>query len=228
MKRLILIATLISLLAGCTALPLDSIPFLSSPIPSRPSEPTATPFSLPATFTPDLFALNTQAPTTTPPTGTPRVTDTPFPTGTPTTRPTITLEPQDVHLFTPSLPIFLPPTLSTRQVVWGTTCQGDRSVKFQVQVKKVRRLRYVLLFTRLQDKYSARNTDWGVGAIMSDNDLGTYFYTLRLDQIPDYQTYEDAWLQYQFVASTVGLTVLGRSIVSRDEISLTHCTVFSR
>jgi len=228
MKRLAFITTLISLLAGCTAFPLDSIPFFGSPTPSRPPQPSATPFSMPATFTPDLFALNTQAPTTTPPSGTPRVTDTPFPTSTPTTRPTITLEPQDVHLYTPSLPIFLPPTLSTRQVVWGTTCEGDRSIKFEVQVKKVRRLRYVLLFTRLQDKYSGRNTDWGVGAIMSDNDQGTYFYKLRLDQIPDYQSYEDAWLQYQFVASTVGLTVLGRSIVSRDEISLTHCTVFSR
>jgi len=228
MKRLAFITTLISLLAGCTAFPLDSIPFLGALTPSQPPQPTATPFSMPATFTPDLFALNTQAPTTTPPSGTPRVTDTPFPTSTPTTRPTITLEPQDVHLYTPSLPIFLPPTLSTRQVVWGTTCEGDRSIKFEVQVKKVRRLRYVLLFTRLQDKYSGRNTDWGVGAIMSDNDQGTYFYKLRLDQIPDYQSYEDAWLQYQFVASTVGLTVLGRSIVSRDEISLTHCTVFSR
>lgn len=228
MKRLVLIATLLSLLAGCTALPLDSIPFLSSSTPLPPTQPTATPFGLPPTFTPDLFALNTQAPTTTPPTGTPRVTDTPAPTSTPTTRPTITLAPQDVHLFTPSAPLFLPPLLSTNQLVWGTTCQGDRSIKFEVSVKKVRRLRYVLLFVRLQDKYSARNTDWGVGAIMSDNDLGTYFYTLRLDQIPDYQAYEDAWLQYQFVASTVGLTVLGRSIASRDDVSITHCTVFSR
>jgi hypothetical protein len=228
MKRLALIATLLSMLAGCSALPLDSIPFLGPPTPTQPSQPTATPFGLPATFTPDLFALNTEAPTTTPPTGTPRITDTPFPTSTPTTRSTITLAPQDVHLFTPSTPLFLPPTLSTRQVVWGTTCQGDRSIKFEVQVKKVRGLRYVLLFVRLQDKYSARNTDWGVGAIMSDNDQGTYFYRLRLDQIPDYQSYEDAWLQYQFVASTVGLTVLGRSIASRDEVSITHCTVFSR
>jgi len=227
MKRLVLIATILSLLAGCTALP-GGIPFLSSPAPSKPPQPTATPFSMPATFTPDLFALNTEAPTTTPPTGTPRVTDTPIPTGTRTTRPTITLAPQDVHLFTPSAPLFLPPLLSTRQVVWGTTCSGDRSIKFEVSVKKVRRLRYVLLFVRLQDKYSARNTDWGVGAIMNDNDQGIYFYTLRLDQIPDYQSYEDAWLQYQFVASTVGLTVLGRSIASRDEVSLTHCTVFNR
>ena len=228
MRRFVLIATILSLLAGCTALPLGSIPFFGSPTPSRPPQPTATPFSLPASFTPDLFALNTEAPTTTPPTGTPRITDTPFPTFTPTTRPTITLAPQDVHLFTPSAPLFLPPLLSTRQIVWGTTCQGDRSIKFEVAVKKVRRLRYVLLFTRLQDKYSGRNTDWSTGAIMSDNDLGTYFYTLRLDQIPDYQSYEDAWLQYQFVASTVALTVLGRSVTSRDEVSITHCTVFSR
>src|SRR5512134_2923250 len=100
MKLLALLAILLSLLAGCTALP-GGIPFLSSPAPNNSPQPTATPFSMPATFTPDLFALNTQAPTSTPPTGTPRITDTPIPTATRTTRPTITLAPQDVHLFTP-------------------------------------------------------------------------------------------------------------------------------
>ena len=107
--------------------------------------------------------------------------------------------------------------------MWGSTCDGDRSILFVANVTPVRRLKYVLLFIRLQDKYSGRGTKWGAGAIMKDNDQGKYFYKLELDQIADYRFYEDAWLQYQMVASTVGLTVLGRSVVDRTSVSVTHC-----
>jgi hypothetical protein len=116
---------------------------------------------------------------------------------------------------------------STDRIVWGSTCEGDRSIRFTAQVQPARRLRYVTLWYRLQDKYSGRNTDWGGGAIMSDNDQGTYFYTLDLSQIQRYRFYEDAWLQYQLVASTATRRVLGRSVVSRTDVSLTHCTVLN-
>jgi len=168
--------------------------------------------------------LNTQEPTTTPPTGTPVITDTPAPTFTPTIRPTITLEPLDPSLFTPSPNLFLSVQRSTSQIVWGSTCDGTRSIRFTAQVLPARRLRFVTLWYRLQDKYSGRGTEWGAGAIMKDNDQGKYFYKLELDQISGYQDYEDAWLQYQLVASTVGLTVLGRSVVDRTSVSVTHCS----
>jgi hypothetical protein len=91
-------------------------------------------------------------------------------------------------------------------------------------VNRVPRLKYVLLFFRLQDKYSARGTEWGGGAIMKDNDQGTYFYKLELAQIKDYDQFQDAWLQYQLVASTAGLRVLGRTVVDRTSVSVTHCS----
>ncbi len=90
-----------------------------------------------------------------------------------------------------------------------------------------RRLRFVTLWYRLQDKYSGRHTDWGGGAILSDNDQGTYFYNLELSQIQSYRYYEDAWFQYQLVASTVTRKVLGRSVVSQTDVSLTHCSVIN-
>jgi hypothetical protein len=68
---------------------------------------------------------------------------------------------------------------------------------------------------------------WGGGAILSDNDQGTYFYELDLSQIQRYRYYEDAWFQYQLVASTATQRVLGRSVVSRTDVSLTHCTVLN-
>lgn len=228
MKKFLFLLVILSLLSGCSGLPV-SIPFLQTPAPTQPNGPqlTATPFSLPDTNTPDLFVLNTLPPTTTPGTGTPIVTDTPLPTFTPTFRPTITLEPIDPSLFTPSPNLFLSVQRSTGQIVWGSTCEGARTIKFTAQVAPARRLKFVTLWYRLQDKYSGRHTDWGGGAILSDNDQGTYFYNLELSQIQSYRYYEDAWFQYQLVASTVTRKVLGRSVVSRTDVSLTHCTVLN-
>ncbi len=225
MKRSLVLALMILLLAGCNGLPVP-IPFLQTPVPVV-AQPTVTPYALPhlkASNTPDLFALNTEEPAANL-TGTPLVTGTPVPTFTPTFRPTITLEPLDPTLFTPSPNIFLNVQRSTSQLVWGGTCAGDRTIRFIAQVQPVRRLRYVTVWYRLQDKYSAHSTVWGGGAIMKDNDQGTYFYDLDLSQIQRYRTFYDAWLQYQLVASTATQKVLGRSVVSRTDVSLTNCKI---
>jgi hypothetical protein len=226
-KTVILLLSVI--ITACSALPPVDLSFLTpaTPAPTFTPQPTVTHFPTP-TSTRDPFAVNTAAPTDIPPTQNPQIT-LPPPTRTAppteTFRPTITLEPIDPSLFTPSPNIFTYVSRSTNQVVWGSACDGDRSITFVANVTPVRRLKYVLLFIKLQDKFSGRHTEWGAGAIMKDNDQGKYFYKLELDQIKDYMFYEDAWLQYQMVASTVGLQVLGRSVVDRTSVSLTHCDV---
>lgn len=209
---------LVIALGGCSGSPLD---FLSTATtgPTDTPQPTVTRFPSP-TATRDLFAVNTDAPS---PTLEPGALPSRTPTPTKTPRPTITLETLDPMLYTPSTNIFQFVQRSTAQLVWGGNCEGDRSITFTATVTPVRRLKYVLLFIRLQDKFSGRGTEWGAGAIMKDNDRGTYFYKLELDQINDYDKFENAWLQYQLVASTVGLTVLGRSVVDRTSVSITNC-----
>ena len=226
MKRSVIVL-LIFLLTGCSGLP--DLSFLQTPtlVPTVPPQPTATPFGLPATNTPDLFVINTEEPTTTPQTETPAVAFTPTTTYTPTNRPTITLEPVDPSLFTPSPNLFVSVQRTASQLVWGSTCDGARNIKFTVQVVPNPKLKWVLLFIKLQDKYSSYSTEWGAGAILSDNDQGVYFYTIELDQIARYRTFEDAWLQYQFVALNKSRDAIGRSVVSRTEVSLTHCKVLN-
>lgn len=220
------------IITGCSALPEVDLSFLNTATaaPTNTTAPTVTLFPS-ATPTRDPFAINTEGPTENPPTLEPGVTPRP-PTRTPTTtatfRPTITLEPVDPSLFTPSANIFNFVQKSTNQLIWGYGCDGFRSIQFIVTVTPVRRMKYVLLFIRLQDKYSGRGTEWGAGAIMSDNDQGKYFYTIHLDQIEDHEQFVDAWLQYQFVASTIGLTRLGSSVVDRTSVSLTHCSYMNR
>ncbi len=233
MKKIVLTGMAI-LLVGCSALPNINLPFLqqSTPLPAvvNSPAPTVTLVSDSWTNTPDLFATNTPGPTDTPESGTPHATSTrtPFPTIPPTARSTITLEPVDITLFTPGPNPFTLLSKSTTQLVWGYTCDGARSIKFVVQVVvPLKRLKYVTLWYRLQDKYSGRHTDWGGGAIMADNDRGTYFYTLELGQIDDYKQYYDAWLQFQFVASNIFLHRLGASTVDRTSVSLTHCSILN-
>lgn len=225
MKRTFSVLMLIVLLAGCSGLPPINIPFLQTPTTVASPQPTATPFSLEATHTPNLFVINTAEATSTLGEGTGLPTNTPRPTFTPSIQPTITLDPRDVSLFTPSPNIFLSVQRSTGLIVWGSTCEGAREITFKTQVRPVQRMRFVTLWYRLQDKYSGRHTEWGGGAIFSDNDQGTYFYTIELSQISGYRFYEDAWFQYQLVASTITQKVLGSTIVSRNEVSLTHCKV---
>ena len=220
------------IITGCSALPEVDLSFLNTATaaPTNTVAPTVTLFPT-ATPTRDPFSINTEAPTEIPPTLEPGVTPKPFtrtPTTTATFRPTITLEPMDPSLFTPSPNIFNFVQKSTSQLVWGYGCDGFRSIQFIVTVTPVRRMKYVLLFIRLQDKYSGRGTEWGAGAIMSDNDQGKYFYTIHLDQIEDHEQFVDAWLQYQFVASTIGLTRLGSSVVDRTSVSLTHCKYLNK
>jgi hypothetical protein len=225
-KKTVIILLAIAI-SGCSAIPLD-LSFLTpgTPAPTDTLQPTVTRFPSP-TATRDPFVINTQGPTDVPPTLEPGVLPSRTPTLTRTARPTITLETLDPSLYTPSANIFQFVQRSTSQLVWGYNCDGDRSIMFTATVAPVRRLRYVLLFIRLQDKYSGRGTEWGAGAIMKDNDQGKYFYRLELDQINDYRKFEDAWLQYQLVASTVGLTVLGRTVVDHTSVSLTHCSVLN-
>ena len=217
------------ILAGCSGL--SNLPFLQTPAPPEvvnTPQPTVTLISDGYTETPDLFATNTLEPTSTLEAGETPPTSTLFPTFPPTQRATITLEPVDITLFTPGPNPFTLVSKSTSQLVWGSTCEGAREVKFVVQViTPLKRLKYVTLWYRLQDKYSARATDWGGGAIMSDNDRSTYFYTLQVSQITGYKKFVDAWLQFQFVASNVYLRRLGSSVVDRSSTSLTYCQVFN-
>ena len=226
MKKFVLVLITL-ILAGCSGL--SNLPFLQTPTAEVADSPRPTAQSTVTLIpTTDLFAINTPEPSATLAAGEAPPTSTLFPTFPPTQRSTITLEPVDITLFTPGPNPFTLVSKSTSQLVWGYTCEGARSIKFVVQViTPVRRLKYVTLWYRLQDKYSARNTDWGGGAIMFDNDRNTYFYTLDLSQITGYKKFEDAWLQFQFVASNVYLRRLGSSVVDRSSTSITHCTAFN-
>jgi hypothetical protein len=108
---------------------------------------------------------------------------------------------------------------------WGACGgTGPYEIKFTVRVGRAKGLYYVLLFMRLQDKYSWLGSDWFGGAIMNtDSNKTVYTYTITKDNITNYQDFDEAWLQYQIVAADRYRKVLGRSLVYQDKITILHC-----
>jgi hypothetical protein len=86
--------------------------------------------------------------------------------------------------------------------------------------------RYMQLFVRVVDKKSGEVGGWSPGLSMSKLGDMKFFFTLTLGKIPDYEKFNDAWLQYQFVAYNKSEAEIGRSDVFSD-VSFGRCGVKS-
>ena len=221
MKRFFSVLLLL-LLTGC------AMPDLSYLLQAVPPTVTATVTSSPTnTLVPGETRLPTDKPTLTempsetpaPPTATSAF------TRTPTKRPTITLEPADLSGLSFGSPIFTSIIVSTDTIRWGACGgAGPFEIKFTVRVARPKGLYYVLLFMRLQDKYTYIRTDWFGGAIMNaDKNKTVYTYTVTKDNITNYEDFDEAWLQYQVVATDRYRNILGSSLVYQDKINVIHC-----
>jgi hypothetical protein len=80
----------------------------------------------------------------------------------------------------------------------GDTC-GPREVNFSVSVYNFTGVRYVFVFVRLDDKSSNEMTEWNDGKPMKPTTSGTYIATITMQDIPNYTSFDEAWMHYQFV-----------------------------
>jgi hypothetical protein len=83
---------------------------------------------------------------------------------------------------------------------------------------------YVLLFVRSMDSKSFEKTAWSEGLSMIPAGKGKYRYTLSAEEVPDFNKFPDAILQYQFVAYNKSQAVIDRSEVFGD-VALRQCGV---
>jgi hypothetical protein len=121
--------------------------------------------------------------------------------------------------------MFLSVSASTDTIVWGSHCEGPRTIDFSASVAGIN-VDYVLLFLHLEDKFTGYGTRWGAGAIMQREKLtGKYQYHVTYEQLPNYRDFEDAWIVFQIVTSTYDLERLGATRVYDREISLKHCPI---
>lgn len=198
----------------------DVIALIVTPTPPADTS-TPTPLSTPS-FTPTISP--------TPPT--PTYTSTPTPFGSNSAD-------ADIPVFTPfptSTPapqssLFLAPgnlisslSVSSDILYWGY-CDDPHYVDFDVRLIYNKRVKYVLLFMRLEDKGGNQSTAWGGGAIMQkvSKNSTEYTYRVRPENISYYEEFKDAWIEYQVVVATSGLSTLARTPVYRTNLSLKWC-----
>lgn len=135
--------------------------------------------------------------------------------------PTATAGPQ-ISFFSQPGTLIQSISVSSDILYWGY-CDAPMYVDFEARVANNLRVVYVLLFLRLVDKEGGLSTDWGAGAIMKEERGGYYTYRITPEHLTHYRQFRNAWIQYQVVASTGGLKILGSSPVSENVLSLQRC-----
>lgn len=225
MKKIIPILLLSIFVSGCTALqnvgqlitsptappPADtSTPFVSAtPIPTQNLFATST--STPLTFTPTVTALGAEL-------FTPTNTETPFPT------PGLPPDAFSGNYFTPKNVGFRAILISNNLMYWNEGPCSPRSVKISAFVEDMINTHRVLLFTRLREKRNTLNvTEWNSGAIMTKADNGSFNYDVHTFNLRRYFYFKEAWLEYQLVALTENLEIIGRTGIYDRNISLVRC-----
>lgn len=225
MKKLIQILLLSIFLSSCTAL--QNIPQFGASPTAPPPAATSTPFSSATPIpTQNLFATSTSTPLTFTPTVTALGAELFTPTNTETPFPTPGLPPGALsgNYFTPKNVGFLTVLISNNTLYWNEGPCMPRNVKISAFVEDVINTHRVLLFTRLREKKNTLNvTDWNAGAIMIKADNGSFNYDVGTDNIRRYYYYRDAWLEYQLVAVTENLEIIGRTQIYDRNISLVRC-----
>lgn len=95
-------------------------------------------------------------------------------------------------------------------------------VKFQISITNPAPVESINMFFQLEDKASGEKTPWSPGFSM--NPLGGGFYTRTVPalDIPGSNSFAEAWLRYQFVASDKGGAALLHSDVFHD-VTISRC-----
>jgi hypothetical protein len=104
----------------------------------------------------------------------------------------------------------------------GTDC-GAMKAEFEVQVPDSKQTAGVWLFVRLREKDGAGLTAWGGSFVMRPLGSGRYSYRLFSQDIPEFATFADAVVQYQFVAYDSGFNRIATSHVYTD-LELSVCS----
>jgi hypothetical protein len=218
----------ISILLICTVL-LSACSMTVGQFLGSPSTPTAAP-----TFT----NTPTEKPTFTPTVPTPTYTLTPTLVGlktktfTPNFTPTdLLLTPLDVVVLPSATPIvivtqvpmpgFVSISISDAAFYKGKACLPV-SVKFTAQVADPAKTAFVVLFVRFKSKQSGTTSEW-TSITMQNNLVGTFAHDLVPKEMKAVDLFENAWVQYQLVATDANSDLIGRTEIFSERLTLLEC-----
>jgi hypothetical protein len=153
---------------------------------------------------------------------TPTSTETDIPTAFPT-------PPRDAEssgYFTPQNKGFQAILTSGNTLYWDAGPCTPRNIKISAFVDDPLNTYQVLLFLRVREKKNTLNvTDWGAGALMVQEENGSFNYNIRTFNIRRYYYFVDGWIEYQLVAVNDKWEVIGRTRVYDRDLSLVRCRI---
>jgi CSLREA domain-containing protein len=114
------------------------------------------------------------------------------------------------------------PFVEPSEIFYGPRCSPDK-VRISVEiVDPPEPISYVLLFVRLMNPETGETTVWDGGWTMLASGKDWFYYDLLAYDVPGYDSFETAWLQYQFVVYNKAQEKIGMSPVYGD-ISFLRC-----
>ena len=173
--------------------------------------PTGTPITPTLTFTltPTLAGLKSPTPTQEI-SATPVVSVTPLALITPNTAtPTVQMEG------------FVAVSVSEHEFYKGSQCQPV-SIKFTAQVADPVNSIIVDLFVRFKSKRTGVTGEW-TRITMQNIGAGTFTHDLVPEELKGLASFQNAWVQYQFVANTSRSRELGRTAMFSEALTLLDC-----
>ena len=224
MKKIPLLLVFVAFLSACsmTLNEFFGIQSTATPVPTfftnTPTEaPTFTPTVPSPTFTSTPTLVGQIASTSTlPPTSTPLVFTpinvTPFPSSTP------------VELVTQvPIPGFVSISVSTDVFYKGRKCVPN-SVKFTAQAADPVNTAFVLLFVRFKSKQTGTTSEWTDSIAMQASGIpGIFVHDLVPTEMKATDLFENAWVQYQLVATDAHANQLGKTDIFSERLTLSEC-----
>jgi hypothetical protein len=136
-------------------------------------------------------------------------------------------EPSETAAFTSTIsPILFGQAVFSTQQLWqgGESCK-PQNMKVEVQVTPAEMVSSVGFFFRIVAKSGDHSVPWGGGWAMLPQGGGWYQLAFEGNDLPDVDDWwEDAWLDFQFVANDSNNQTLARSEVIRS-VTLSQCYV---
>lgn len=224
MRRVALFFLTVLLLSACSMTVneiLGQQPTVPPPPPAT-STPTAAPTSTPTvpsptfTSTPTLVGLKTKTPT-----------ENSTPTPLALTEPSVILLPTNTPVaLIPQVAMkgFVSVSASSEVFYKGKQCEPV-SVKFTAQVADAAGVSFVVLFVRFKSKLTGTTSEWTSIGMDRGAVPGFFSHDLIPLEMKAVDGFENAWVQYQLVATDSNSNQLGRTDIFDERLSLLNCVV---
>lgn len=220
-NKWVIIILFVSLLSACNFTP-EEIFLLPTKIPTLPPTPYMSPVKTPTviptmptpTYTSTPTFVGAKSPTPIQPTQAEMTEMTPTPVL------LLKLTPDTV---TPTIQMkgFVRVSADGDVFYTGAACQ-PQSIKFTAQAADPANTEYVVLFVRLKSKQTGAKSDW-TSITMDNLGTGAFTHELTAKEIKSRESFKDAWVDYQFVATNIADNEVGRTAIFSEKLTLLTC-----